>query len=49
LERIVAVLQNAPSNYDTDLFQPIFEGLRALTGHSEQKMQQQIVPYRVDC
>jgi alanyl-tRNA synthetase len=47
LERIVAVLQNAPSNYDTDLFQPIFEGLRALTGHSEQKMQQQIVPYRV--
>jgi alanyl-tRNA synthetase len=47
LERIVAVLQNAPSNYDTDLFQPIFEGLRAMTGHSEQKMRQQIVPYRV--
>ncbi len=47
LERIVAVLQNAPSNYDTDLFQPIFEGLRALTGHSQQKMRQQIVPYRV--
>jgi alanyl-tRNA synthetase len=47
LERIVAVLQNAPSNYDTDLFQPIFEGLRAMTRHSGQKMQQQIVPYRV--
>ncbi|MFN4218388.1 MAG: alanine--tRNA ligase [Candidatus Bipolaricaulia bacterium] len=47
LERIVAVLQNAPSNYDTDLFQPIFEGLRSLTGHSAAQMRQYTVPYRV--
>nr|BAL58714.1 alanyl-tRNA synthetase [Candidatus Acetothermum autotrophicum] len=47
LERIVAVLQNASSNYDTDLFQPIMDGLRALTGHSVAQMRAQIVPYRV--
>ncbi len=47
LERIVAVLQNAPSNYDTDLFQPIFEGLRELTQHSHEQMRQHTVPYRV--
>ncbi len=47
LERIVAVLQNAPSNYDTDLFQPIFEGLRELTGHSPEEMRTHVVPYRV--
>ncbi|MCX8104036.1 MAG: alanine--tRNA ligase [Candidatus Bipolaricaulota bacterium] len=47
LERIVAVLQNAPSNYDTDLFGPIFEGLRALTKHSTEQMRQHYVPYRV--
>ncbi len=47
LERIVAVLQNAPSNYDTDLFQPIFEGLRKLTGHSQEEMREHSVPYRV--
>ncbi|MCS6936475.1 MAG: alanine--tRNA ligase [Candidatus Bipolaricaulota bacterium] len=47
LERIVAVLQNAPSNYDTDLFYPIFEGLRELTKHSPEQMRQHYVPYRV--
>jgi alanyl-tRNA synthetase len=46
-ERLVSVLQNAPSNYDTDLFQPIFEGLRKLTGHSKTQMREQYVPYRV--
>lgn len=47
LERIVAVLQSAPSNYDTDLFQPIFAGLRELTKHSPAHMREQYVPYRV--
>lgn len=47
LERIVAVLQNVPSTYDTDLFAPIFEGLRDLTGHSRQQMREALVPYRV--
>jgi alanyl-tRNA synthetase len=34
LERVVAVLQNKPSNYDTDLFLPIIERTRELTGHT---------------
>ncbi len=33
LERIVAVLQNKASNYDTDLFMPIIEHTCSLTGH----------------
>ncbi len=32
LERIVSVLQDKLSNYDTDLFMPIFEHLQKLTG-----------------
>jgi len=34
LERIVAVLQNKHSNYDTDLFMPIIEATGALAGHT---------------
>jgi alanyl-tRNA synthetase len=33
LERVVAVLQNKPSNYDTDLFMPIINRIGELTGH----------------
>jgi alanyl-tRNA synthetase len=33
LERIVAVLQNKTSNYDTDLFMPIIERTGQITGH----------------
>ena len=33
LERIVAVLQNKHSNYDTDLFMPIIRRTSELTGH----------------
>lgn len=46
-ERLVSVLQNAPNNYDTDLFQPIFHELRRLLGHSERQMREAIVSYRV--
>ncbi|MHC4806731.1 MAG: alanine--tRNA ligase, partial [Planctomycetota bacterium] len=33
LERIVAVLQNKKSNYDTDLFMPIIDCVSDITGH----------------
>lgn len=33
LERIVAVLQNKASNYDTDLFMPIIDATGEITGH----------------
>ena len=32
LERLAAVLQNKKSNYDTDLFMPIIEGISEVTG-----------------
>jgi alanyl-tRNA synthetase len=32
LERVVSVLQGKDSNYDTDVFTPIFDKLRSLTG-----------------
>lgn len=32
LERIVSVLQDKPSNYDTDLFVPLFTAVQELTG-----------------
>jgi alanyl-tRNA synthetase len=34
LERIVAVMQNKASNYDTDLFMPIIERTGQITGHN---------------
>jgi alanyl-tRNA synthetase len=47
LERIAAILQDSPSNYETDLFQPIFKKTRELLGHSEAQMNAQYIPYRV--
>jgi alanyl-tRNA synthetase len=32
-ERVLAVLQGVSSNYDTDLFQPLFRRLEAVSGH----------------
>jgi alanyl-tRNA synthetase len=31
-ERLLAVIQNKTSNYDTDMFTPIFEAIRQTTG-----------------
>jgi alanyl-tRNA synthetase len=33
-ERVTAVLQHKSSNYDTDLFAPIFRGLEEIVGHA---------------
>ncbi|MHC4313976.1 MAG: alanine--tRNA ligase, partial [Planctomycetota bacterium] len=33
LERLAAVMQKKKSNYDTDLFMPIVEGITEITGH----------------
>ena len=46
-ERLCMVLQNQPSNYDTDVFQPILERTRQLLGHDHATMQQRVASYRV--
>lgn len=46
LERIASVLQNAPSNYETDLFRPIIDRLIALVGKGEAHYTAQPAPYR---
>ncbi len=35
LERIAAVLQDVPTNYDTDLFVPVIARIEALSGHKK--------------
>ncbi len=47
LERIVAVLQNVNSNYKTDLFLPLIERVRDMTGHSLEQVYADFTPYRV--
>ncbi|MGB3976034.1 MAG: alanine--tRNA ligase [bacterium] len=47
LERITAVLQNAPSNYETDLFLPIMDELQNLAGQTDEQRKQTITAYRV--
>lgn len=45
LERILAIVQNVTSNYETDLFEPIIKKLTQITGFSfeEKKIQFQII------
>ena len=47
LERMSVVMQGVRSTYDTDLFKPIMERTRELTGHSPEEMERLIVSYRV--
>jgi len=47
LERIVSVLQQVSSNFETDLFTPIIRRTQQLAGHTDAQVQEQIVAYRV--
>ncbi len=47
LDRIVSVLQNANSNYRTDLLYPLIETTQKLTGHSREEVDSNFTPYRV--
>jgi len=47
LERIASVLQQVPSNYDTDIFLGIMDHIQELLGHAEEERQQHYVGYRV--
>jgi alanyl-tRNA synthetase len=47
LERVVSVVQNKRSNYETDLFTPIMDHVQELLGHSDAERQEHLVSYRV--
>lgn len=46
-ERIVSVLQGKTNNYDTDLFQPIFNRTQMLLEHSDAERAANLTAYRV--
>jgi alanyl-tRNA synthetase len=46
-ERIVSVMQGVDSNYKTDLFVPMIEVIRRLSGHTPEQVQADFTPYRV--
>ncbi|MBN1356857.1 alanine--tRNA ligase [bacterium] len=47
LERITAVMQNAPSNYATDLFVPILDTIAQIGNHDETIRNRFVTPYQV--
>ena len=46
-ERIVSILQEAPSNYKTDLFMPLIRRVQEMTGDSDEAREANLTPYRV--
>ncbi len=46
-ERIVSILQDVSSNYETDLFMPLIRKVQSLTGHSDHERKDNLTPYRV--
>lgn len=46
-ERVVSLLQDAPSNYDTDLFVPIMRRIQELLGHSDEEARRRTIGYRI--
>jgi alanyl-tRNA synthetase len=47
LERLASVLQQAPTNYDTDLFTPIHARMRELLGHDPDAFETERFSYQV--
>ncbi len=47
LERIVSVMQEVRSNYETDLFAPILDRVQQLLGHTDAQRSEGLVAYRV--
>jgi alanyl-tRNA synthetase len=47
LERVASVVQQVPSNYDTDLFAPIHARMRELLGHDPDAFEQERFSYQV--
>ncbi len=47
LERLASVLQQVPTNYDTDLFLPIHARMRELLGHDPAEFEQERFSYQV--
>jgi alanyl-tRNA synthetase len=45
-ERIVSVVQQAPTNYDTDLFLPLFDRIQVLLRHTMKDRESHMVTYR---
>ncbi|HEY4689084.1 MAG TPA: alanine--tRNA ligase, partial [Anaerolineae bacterium] len=46
-ERIVSILQNGKTNYDTDLFMPLIRRAQELAGHTDAQARENTVAYRV--
>ena len=46
-ERLASVLQGVNTNYDTDIFTPIHDKMRALLGHDPEKFEQERFSYQV--
>jgi alanyl-tRNA synthetase len=47
LERLTSVIQQVPSNYDTDLFAPIHERMREVFGHDPEAFEAERFSYQV--
>ena len=47
LERITAIVEQQPSNYDTDLFKPALDRVQELLGDSDQERSERQTGYRV--
>jgi alanyl-tRNA synthetase len=46
-ERLVSIIQNKRTNYETDLFTPIIDHVQELLGHSDAEREEHLVSYRV--